>query len=236
MAYKSGLLAAWTLALGLLAAPAFAASDATPPRTITVTGEGQSKAVPDEAQLSTGVVSQGRTAAEALAANSEAMNAVFDTLKKVGIPEKSIQTSEFSVSPQYRNDKNGERTNEIVGYQVTNSVSVTVDDLKRLGPVLDALVASGSNSLGGISFTIRDPKPLMAEAREAAMKDAMARAATYARAGGLTLGRILAVSEGGVEMPRPVFRMAMAAAPAAPPIAAGEESVSASVTVQFEIR
>ena len=228
MTNKSRLivLAACAFAFGLMAASAFAA-DAAPARTITVTGQGDARAVPDEAQLSTGVVAQGRTAAEALAANSEAMNAVFDTLKQLGIPERSIQTSEFNVSPQYRNDKNGERTNEIIGYEVTNSVSVTLDDLKRLGPVLDALVASGSNSLGNIAFTIHDPKPLMTNAREAAMKDAMDRATTYARAGGLTLGRILSVSEGEIEAPHTVMRMAMDKAPARASPRAGARETAA---------
>lgn len=164
------------------------------------------------------------------------MNEVFATLKRIGIPEKSIQTSEFSVTPQYSNERNG-NAQRIVGYQVTNNVSVTVDDLAKLGPALDALVASGSNSLGGVSFSIHDPKPLLAQARAAAMKDAMARAKTYAGAAGLQLGPILSIAEGGAEVPRPLFVKAMdAMAPASTPVAAGEESVSASVSVTFEIR
>src|SRR5580698_6719195 len=108
----AGLIVAG-LASAASAAPA--AAPAMPPRTITVTGEGQTSAVPDEARLSSGVVSQGRTAADALAANSRAMNQVFATLKQLGIPEKSIQTSEFTVSPQYLNDGNGNRTEQITG-------------------------------------------------------------------------------------------------------------------------
>lgn len=221
------------------ALPAMAAEEA--PRTITVSGIGEMRAAPDEAMLSSGVVTEAHTAADALAANSRAMNEVFNTLKRLGIPEKAIQTSEFSVSPVYQTVKtaNGGTVQKISGYEVTNTVSVTVDDLKALGPALDTLVSSGSNQLGNIAFTIRDPKPLLTKAREAAMKDAMEHAQAYARAGGLQIGRILSVAEGGADMPRPMFRMAMSVAQAPappPPVAAGEESVSASVNVTFEIK
>jgi len=235
LAHLPGLV----VALGLLAAPRAFAADTQAPRTITVTGQGEAKAAPDEAQISTGVVTQAQTAAAALAANTRAMTQVFATLKGIGIPDKAIRTSEFSVSPQYTayHAGNGSETQKVTGYQVTNSVSVTIDDLSKLGPALDALVSSGSNSLGSIEFDIRDPKPLMTAAREAAMKDAVSRAQTYAGAGGFHLGPILAVNEGGYEAPRPVFVMEKIAAPAAPPpMAAGEQNVSASVSVTFQIQ
>jgi hypothetical protein len=214
-----------------------AASAADPqPHTITVSGEGEIKAVPDEAILTAGVESTGATADAALAANRRAMNSVFAELKRQGIPDRSIQTSNFSVSPQY---DSGKRTvPKVVGYQVTNGVSVTIDDLAKLGPAVDALVASGANSMGGISFTIRDPKPLLKLAREAAVKDAMDRAETYAQAAGLSVGPVVQLSEGAVQMPRPVFRaMAMGYdAAKATPVAAGEQTISAQVTVTFELK
>ena len=205
----------------------------TEPRTLTVSGEGEAKALPDEAQLSAGVVSQAQSAEAALQANRHAMNEVFAELKRQGIPDRSIQTSEFAVNPQYATGDNPQR---IVGYQVSNTVTVTVDDLAKLGGAIDALVHSGANSMGGIAFALRDPKPLMQKAREAAVKDAMERAQTYARAAGLTLGRVTDLSEGGGSMPRPMVR-AMAVMVAAPtPIAAGETASSANVSMTFEIR
>ncbi|HEX4080463.1 MAG TPA: SIMPL domain-containing protein [Rhizomicrobium sp.] len=229
------------LGVAALASPSLAqgAGAAAAPfeRTLTVSGEGEVKAVPDEAHLSAGVVTQARRAADALAANTRAMNAVFAALKRLGIPEKSIQTADFSVTPQSAGDRGGNAGQKISGYEVSNEVWVAVDDLARLGPALDALVASGANTLGDIDFTLRDPKPLLAEARADAMKDAIARAGTYAAAGGFRLGQILAVSEVGAEMPRPMAAapmMRMAAAPV--PVAAGENSVGVTVTVTFEIR
>jgi uncharacterized protein len=234
---KTGMAFCLVVAL-LTATGAAAAPAAETPRTITVSGLGTVKAAPDEASFSTGVVSQGATASQALAANSRAMNAVMATLKKLGIPDKNIQTSDLSLSPQYQTCKPGVACPQrIVGYEVSNTVNVTAD-LAKTGVVLDALVASGSNQIGGISFSIHDPKPLMTEARAEAVKDAIDRAETIARAAGVTLGPILAIQEGGAEPPRPVYRamkmMALASAP--PPVAGGEESVSASVSITWQIQ
>ena len=226
------------LALSLFL-PGSALADGAPPqqqRLLSVNGTGEASAVPDRAQLSTGVVTRAGTAAAALAANARAMNAVFDALKRAGIAEKNIQTSNFQVSPQYSAEKPG-AAQRIVGYEVSNTVSVTVDGLDRLGPTIDALVAAGSNQIEGPTFSVADPKPLLAKAREAAMKDAVERAEAYARAAGVTLGPIVSISEGGGDttiepMGRPM-NMLKAAAPT--PVAAGEQSLTATVSVSWEI-
>jgi uncharacterized protein len=216
----------------LTGAPAWAAD--TP--TLTVSGQGTIMAAPDEANFSTGVVSQAPTAAQALAANSRAMNAVFATLRRLGIADKDIQTSDFSLSPEYQTCKPGVACPQrIVGYQVSNNVDVTVEDMSKTGAVLDALVTSGSNQIGGIGFSIHDPKPLLAKARAEAVQDAIDRATTYARAAGVTLGAIQSIGESGAEPPRPVYAMkAMMAAP--PPVAGGQESVSATVTITWALK
>jgi uncharacterized protein YggE len=233
-------LAGWTVAaLSLLSISIMSNATAqTPlqPRLLTVIGEGEVKAKPDQAMLSAGVVTQGKTAAAALAANTRAMNAVFDTLKRLDIPERSIRTSDISVQPQYSNDSH--QPQRIVGYQVSNTVTVTVDDLGRLGPTLDALVSSGANAMGDIIFNLRDPKPLQAQAREAGMKDAISRAGTLARAAGVVLGPIVQISEGGNSaLPVPIGRrIAAAASLEATPVAPGEATVQANVSVTWEIR
>ena len=208
------------------------AQNAPPPRLLTVSGVGEVKAKPDRATLSAGVVTDGKSAAAALVANSRAMNAVFDTLRRLGIADRAIQTSQLSVQPQYPNDSRQPR--RVAGYQVSNTVTVTLDDLDKVGATVDALVASGSNSLGDIGFSIRDPKPLQAQAREAAVKDAMAKAETLARAAGVTLGPITQISEGGFAgSPQPMMRMA---ADAMTSVAPGEQAVSANVSISWEIR
>lgn len=223
-----------------------AAQPAAPahPHILSVSGQGEVRAVPDQAQLSAGVVTQAKTAAAALAANSTAMTEVFKSLRKAGIPEKSIATSNFSISPQYppyRQEAPQEDRTQIIGYEVSNQVTVILDDISKVGKTLDALVASGANQAGGVSFTIRDPKPLMAQAREGAVKDAMAKAQTLAKAAGVTLGPIVSIQEGGGFAPQPMYDKVMvtaarmSAAPP-PPVAAGEQSVTANVSIVWEIQ
>jgi uncharacterized protein len=217
---------------------AAASSDAAAPGTLSVSGQGEVRAAPDQAVLSTGVATTAPTAAAALSANAAKMNAVFATLKRLGVPDKSIQTSNFTVSPQYPPyNANESGVQKIVGYQVSNQVSVTLDDPKKLGPTLDALVAAGSNQINSVGFVIRDTAELLTKARAAAVADAIARAHTYAAAAGVTLGPILSIQEGSSEGPRPMYDVVVTAqrAGAPTPTAPGEQSVSATVTVVFAI-
>jgi uncharacterized protein YggE len=217
-----------------------AAENAVFPRTISVSGEGEERGKPDQARLSAGVVTQAPTAAAALTANTTAMNRVFAALRMLGIPDNKMQTSNFSVQPQYapfRPDA-PEPRNTITGYQVSNQVSVTLDDLDKLGPALDALVRSGANQLGGVSFAIANPKPLAERARTAAVADAAAKAKTLAAAGGVALGPLLSIQEGSAIQPVPIMALqrAAVAAPAPPPVAIGEETVSVNVTLIYGIQ
>lgn len=234
---RRAALAGFCLIVAL--APLAAAQAAEPTHTITVSGSGEAKAVPDQAQLSAGVTTTATTAAAALAENARKMNGVFATLKRLGVPDKSIQTSNFSVTPQYPPyNQNATGPQRIVGYQVSNQVDVTLDDVKKLGPALDALVGSGANQINSVGFSIRDPATLLATARAAAVADAIKRAQTYARAAGVGLGAVVSIAEGTIEAPRPMYRMqAVAAAPLdSTPTAAGEQSVTANVTIVFEIK
>ncbi|HEX2591827.1 MAG TPA: SIMPL domain-containing protein [Rhizomicrobium sp.] len=221
----------------LFAAAPAALADAAP-RVLTVSGHGEASGAPDQATLSAGVTTQARTAAEALSENAAKMNALFSALKKIGVPDKKMQTSNFNVSPEYANDNTGNTPPRIVGYQVSNQVTVTLDDVKKVGPTLDTLVASGANQINSVGFGIDDPKTLLTSARGDAVADARLRAETYAKAAGVSLGNILSISDSSVSIapPVPMYRaMAMDKA-AASPIAAGEETVSADVTIVWEIR
>ncbi len=217
---------------------ALAAGNDAGPRMLVVSGQGEVKAKPDQAQLSAGVISEAKTAAAALSANSAAMNKVFATLKSLGIPDNKIQTSNFSVNPQYppyRQDN--PEPHHIIGYQVSNQVTVIVDDLGKLGSALDALVKSGVNELNGISFGFAKPEILEEKARRAAVADAIAKAKGMAQAAGVTLGPILSIQEGGGTIPRPMpMLMRSMAAAAPPPVAAGENTVSASVSITYSIQ
>jgi uncharacterized protein YggE len=166
------------------------------------------------------------------------MNRVFAALRAAGIPDNKIQTSNFSVQPQYtaiQPNLNNPEPQRISGYIVSNQVTVIVDDLANLGPTLDALVKSGANQLGGIAFAIANPKPLADRARAAAVADAQAKARTLAMAAGVTLGPLLSIQESGGGRPGPVFAMARAAQ-IGPPVAEGEQMVTVNVTMTYAIQ
>lgn len=210
-------------------------------RTITVSGTGTASASPDMATIRSGVTTTAATAKEALAANNVAMEGIMKVLISRNINVKDIQTSDFGVYPEYDRPAPGQRgnarTNEIIGYRVTNTVSVKVRNLPRLGEILDALVQAGSNQINGIMFGISDPKAIMDDARRDAVDDARGRAELYAMATGVKVGKVLSISEQSIRPPQPMFgaRIAMAEMASSVPVATGEQEVSASVNVMYEL-
>lgn len=227
-------LAAAILLSACTLSPALAADPAA--HVIAVSGQGQASGVPDQAQLSAGVTTVAASADAALAENARKMTAVFDALKRLGVPDKAIQTSNLSVQPQYADTANGARQ-RITGYLVSNQVAVTLDDTRKLGPAIDALIGAGANEINSVSFSIRDSEALMQAARKAAIADARKRAETYAEAAGVTLGGVVSIQEtGGAYYPPMAGLMNIASARAATPTAAGEQSVTANVAVTFEIK
>jgi uncharacterized protein YggE len=202
-------------------------------RTITVTGEGRADGAPDQAEITGGVVTEAATAAEAVTANTVAMNQVFATLEGIGVPLARIQTADFSVQPVFAQRQNTDVL-RVTGYRVSNQVRVRVEQMALIGTILDALVRSGANQLHGISFGMRDARPLAETARRGAVLDAAAKAKTIAEAAGVRLGPIQSVQEGGGGGPIPVMRMA-AQAEMAVPVAPGELTVRVSVTVTYAI-
>lgn len=212
------------------------AQEAAAPATLTVTAEGQSAALPDLATVSVGVTTQGETAAQAMAANASALTAVVARLKAAGIAERDLQTSNLSLNPNWQ-QSDGTQAPVIAGYVATNVLGVRVRALETLGQVLDAAITDGANTLNGISFGLDDPGPALDTARVEAVTAARARAELLAGAAGVTLGRVLSISEGGGYVPpgpMPMFRMeADMASPV--PVEGGEVDLTASVTMVFEI-
>lgn len=222
-----------------LSMPAFAADE---PAVISVTGTGEVSAAPDTAFINSGVTTQGATAREALDANTKAMNDLLATLKEAGIEARDVQTSGFSVSPNYvytdARDENGYTLPpKINGYQVYNTVNVRIRDLATLGAVLDKQVTVGANTINGITFSVADPSKLYDEARKAAFADAKEKATLYAEAAGETLGLLKSVSEGQTyDQPQPyTMKAELAAAPSDVPVATGELSFSVNVQVTWAV-
>nr|WP_245423645.1 SIMPL domain-containing protein [Rhizobium subbaraonis] len=235
----SGVIAT-TLAAGFFV-PAHAQEARQREAVITVTGEGRSNIAPDMALVELGVVKDGKTAREALDANNAAMAEVMKALKDAGIAERDLQTSGFSISPQYQfpQGDNGEaKPPVLVGFQVSNMLSVRVRDLSRLGPILDQTVTLGINQTGGITFTNDKPDEAISAARKSAVADAIARAKELTAAAGIGLGKVLEISETSYRpQPVPMMRAAMAKdfAAEAVPVATGESSYSVTVNMTFAL-
>ena len=230
---KPLLLAALLLLAGAVAGvaqPRFAHSAATatdPARTITVTGNGAVTAVPDRAVFQFGVTTRAATAQDALAQNAAAASAMIAPLKAAGVASADLQTTGVMLSPQMNQDGTA-----IVGYEADNSVSAKTT-IANAGPLVDAAVAAGANSVSGPDLTVADQSSLYAQALTAAVADAKTKAKALADAAGLTLGAVQSIDESSSSTPIPFASKGVAAA--STPIEPGTNETDASVTVVYAV-
>jgi uncharacterized protein YggE len=205
--------------------------------TLAISAYGEVKAAPDMATISLGVQTQAPAAADAMSRNAAQMTRIIEALKRSGIADKDIKTSGLSLNAQYEYEPN--KPPRLTGYQASNQVTITVYDLARLGPTLDATVASGANQIDGVSFGLKDPGAVEDAARLKAVQTLQARAQLYAGATGLHLGRLINLAEGAsVTPPRPLPLMSMRAeAVAAPttPVEAGQIDIRVDVSGLYEL-
>lgn len=234
------LLLALSLAFGATTMPVNAQNAAgyavpTDGTLLSVSANAEASRVPDVATISAGVVTQAVDGNAAMRQNAEQMAKVMAAIKAAGIADKDIQTSGINLSPQYRYVEN--EAPKITGFQASNTVNLKVRDITKLGKVLDALAAQGSNQINGPTFQIDQPEPVYDEARLAALKKAQARAETYAKSLGLKVRRIVSISEGGGGNFQPVPMMAMRAKSAEmdTQVSPGETTLSVNLDVVFEL-
>ena len=203
---------------------------------ISVSGTGRVQAKPNIATTNLGIEVTSATLADAMTQANAKMAAIIDKVKSFGVAEKDIQTSSFNISPVTNQPRQGESP-KITGYRVSNQVNVTIRKIDDVGKILDGVVAAGANNVYGISFSIDDPTPYQQQARAAAVKDAQDKAGQLAKGAGITLGKVISISEGGGS-PVPILRTAatFAAADAAVPIASGQMDISVSVDMRFAIQ
>jgi uncharacterized protein len=233
-----------TLPLALLAAavsPAMAAVEITASAANPVVELSVTETVlgaPDTATFSTGVTSKAPTAQAALRQNSADMDKVIKQIVALGIKREDIQTSGINLAMDYEYGSDG-RAPRFIGYQVSNTVSVKVRQIDKLGAILDSVVSQGANNLSGPSFSLDDDSAAQREARDKAMKRAEAQAIDYAKRTGFTGVQLLAVSE-AVYNASPMGMMDMKrAAPqgimAAPPVEGGQVGTSVTVNVTYQM-
>jgi uncharacterized protein YggE len=225
------------MAAATVAPLAASAQERTMP-TISVVGEGVAVAAPDMAIVTVGVVSQAPRAGDALAQNSKLIAEVVAAAKGAGIEARDLETSQISLRPQYTYPGQGSRAPpKLTAYEASNTVSIRVRALDKLGGLLDRLVTSGANQIRNVELTIAEPGPLRDQARASAMKDAMRKAQLLADAAGVRIVRLFSAAEEFSDPPRPLMRMSAEAASArAPvPVEAGEQEIRGRVSAVFEI-
>lgn len=206
-----------------------------------VSGEGKTMAVPDVAILSLGIEAEAKTVADAQRQAAEAMNKVMKALTDNGILEKDIQTQQFSIYP-IRKWIEKQQRGEIIGYRVTNGVTAKIRKIDKAGTIIDAVAEAGGDltRIQDINFSVDDPTPYYREAREKAVKDAVAKAKQMAEVAGVKLGKPIYISEIMAYVPPPVRLKAFAGeappAPAPPtPISPGELEIRLTVQMVYKI-
>ena len=230
---RATLMAATCLAMiGPILAPLAASAQEAPLPRITVTGEGEVATVPDMATISLGITAENAEAGAAMDEASRVAEALLARLDEMGIAARDRQSSDISLRPVWSGGNDGVERG-ISGFEAGNRLTVRVRDLDRLGEVLGAVLDDGANQLSGLTFGLQEPKPVMQDARRAAVADAMDKAKVLAEAAGVALGPVISIAEaGGGYAPAPMMEMARASAV---PVAAGETVISTQVTMVFEL-
>jgi uncharacterized protein YggE len=230
------------LALVLLLVPAVVSAQQPAPAApaqplVVTTGEGVVQAVPDRAWITIAAESRAASAKEAQRKNTEAMAPVQQKLRAAGVTQEAIRTIGYDL--QYEWDYvNGRRIGK--GYVARNTIEVRVDDVERVGELLEIAVGSGATSLGGIRFDLKDRRTHEREALRLAVSEARAKADAAAAGAGRAVDHVVRIEEGTapVAVPMPRFREAVqtAAADAAPPISSGQIELRATVTLTAALK
>lgn len=241
-------IAALIVALVFIIMPAIkkASEAAFPTRTINVSAEGKANIVPDVAYTSLSVVSKGADPAEVMEKNNEVMNKVNEAVKGFGIEAKDIKTSNYNLNPDYQWNEVA-RQNKIIGYTMTQTLTLKIRDLSKVSQVLAAIGPLGVNQVGDVSFGVDDPDKYLAEAREEAIAKAKEKAKLITEKAGARLGNVVNVSEyqNGGGYPMPYYeKMGMGGdamvrssiAPIAPSIEPGSQEISLTVNLTYELR
>lgn len=215
-------------------------------RSFSVSAEGKIVAVPDVAQFTFGVKTEGSlNIADLQTENTKKVNQAIDFVKSNGVDSKDIKTTNYSLNPRYQYYSCPEKGGacpppDIVGYTVSQTVSVKIRDFKKIGDILAGVIQNGANEVSSLSFTIDDQTLVQDQARNEAIAKARTRALSVAKAGGFRLGRLLSIEEGTTPV---YYDYAMKsagvggeAAPAVPPIIeAGSQEVTVTMTLRYEI-
>lgn len=232
----------WALVVLMVAQGAIvghAAERDKPERSITVQGTGRLNTEPDMAYVQIEVSEEGQELQPLSDSVRQKMEAVLKAVRGIGIADKDIQTRNYRVTPKRRYD--GKGNSRVEGYSVSNHIQVTIRDIKKIGRVLTASQHAGANQVLGPQFQLEDPQKAQRQTLGLAMEDAKAKASLLAEKAGASLGHVLVIQESGISIPPPRPMMAMRSAgmsglEVAEPISAGEETITATVTVTYALQ
>jgi uncharacterized protein YggE len=203
-------------------------------KTITVTGTGYVYAEPDIAKITIGVTTESDTSTGAMSKNADQMSAVMSAVKSAGIPAKDIQTTRVAVDPVYNYNSPKPK---ITGYRATNTITVTVRDTSKVGPVIDAAYKAGANDINGVNFMLSEDRSanVYKQALDKAIAEGSGKAKAIAGAAGISNPQLKSISESASYSPPVPMYEARAAdsAGAATPISTGEQRVQATVTMVY---
>jgi len=209
------------------------------PSTLTVSGLGEVRVAPDEATVQLGVTRQRETAQEAQEQVNQVAQEILNAVIQLGVDPEQIQTSELRLSPVYTSRRPNSRNEpRVVAYRASNIVSVRLEDLPLVGPVIDAAMKAGANQLQGVQFALRNDLSAREQALKEAVKEASQKAKAISEALDVKIIEVIEVNEGSVSVRVPPQRFETAqllleAAPA--PVSPGQLTVSASVTIRYRI-
>lgn len=223
----------------------FYSKNIAPNRTFTVQGEGKIIAIPDIAEISVSIITEGeKNLSNLQRENSEKANKFISFLKEKGIDSKDIQTVSYNIQPRYKYftcEAGVCPPPEIIGYSINQTIKVKIKDLNKIGEILEGVVKNGANNVSGPNFTIDDPLKLQDEAREKAILDAKERAKMIAKITGFKLGKIISINE-IQSYPQPIFPLyelggeRVEEQPIAPKIEPGSQEIKVTVNLVYEIK
>jgi len=208
------------------------------PQEISVSGEGKKYAKPDVAILVLGVKDQGSDISKIVKNNTQKMNTIISEIKKMGIEEKDIQTTQYTISPDYNwTEKEGR---VFKGYIVNQEITIKVRDFEKIGRILDKATSNGANEVRNIQFTIDDLEKFRIEARAQAIKQAKEKAMLIAQQSGLKIVKIINITEGYQPIPQPIYRQGatkeLYQSGGVPEIQPGQMEITSTVTLTYRVK
>ena len=204
---------------------------------LDIIATGEVSRVPDVAVISAGVVSRASTATAALSDSADRMGRVLDALKRAGVAERDVQTSNVSLNPEYRYPQ--DQSPQLVGYTASNTVTIRFRDIRSSGKILDALVKEGANQINGPTLEVDKPESALDEARAKAIASGRARADLYARSLGMRVVRVVSINEGAsyaAPPPPPPMMMAARGERDQTKIVPGEQKLQVNLAMTFELQ